>query len=96
MKLESYAMREALEAGDTATAVRTLATYYGFPDPVEIPITVIGKNMPPFERERRLLFWCGDDFYEWSSESGFDRGVHPYSLGSDVAPSRIESIILWK
>lgn len=95
MKLESYAIRAALDAGDTASAVRLLATYYGFPHPADIPVTTIGKNMPPFSTAIRLLFWAGDDFYEWSSDAGFDCDTHPYPLGTGEPSMRIEKIILW-
>lgn len=96
MKLESYAMREALAAGDTAAAVRLLATYYALSEPCDIPVTVIAKNTLTYaDGSTRLLFWCGDYFYEWSADTGFDSGIHNYPLEPDVQPNIVDKIILW-
>jgi len=97
MKLESYAIREALLAGDTANAVRMLADYYGFPNPIEVPVTVIGKNSTAYgSDDTRLLFWCGDYYYEWSGASGFENGIRWAASSMTSSSARhIEKIILW-
>lgn len=91
MKLESYEISQALAAGDTEEAIKLLADYFRLPRPHDVPFTKLLSNF-----EVRLLFWAGDHFYEWSSESGFDRGTHPMSGRLPHTPSDgIESIILW-
>jgi hypothetical protein len=91
MKLESYAIAQALENRQIDAAVRLLLDHFGLFQPDVLPKhTVI-----PARDELRLLAWAGDYFYEWSSAYGFERGCHNYPLDPDHHTHRIDSIILW-
>jgi hypothetical protein len=91
MKLESYAISDALLAGQTETAIRILLDHFGLPQPDVLPkITIIPKQNIP-----RLLVWAGDDFFEWASVTGFDKGSHSYPLDADRTSITIDNIVIW-
>jgi hypothetical protein len=91
MKLQSYVIADALQNRQIETAVRILLDHFGLPQPDVLPkITII-----PEQNITRLLVWAGDDFFEWASVTGFDKGSHSYPLDADGSSIKIDNIIAW-
>ena len=91
MKLESYAIADALSSGQTEVAIRLLLDYFKLSQPDTLPIAfaIPAKDVP------RILAWAGDYYYEWTPASGFDWGCHNYPLDPDEQPREIDRVILW-
>lgn len=90
MKLEFYAIGDALSSGQTEVATRLLLDYFKLsqPDTLPIHLALPVKDIP------RILACAGDYFYEWTPVSGFDWGCHNYPLDPEAKPKEIDRVIL--